>query len=37
VVLVVDEVCGVDVSKNPGGEITWPKKSTAQICEEKQQ
>jgi hypothetical protein len=34
VVLVVDKVCGVEVSRNPGGEITWPKKSAERICEE---
>jgi hypothetical protein len=34
VVLVVDKVCGVEVSRNPKGEITWPKKSAEQICEE---
>jgi hypothetical protein len=35
VVLVIDKVCGVEVSKNPDGQITWPKKSEAQICEER--
>jgi hypothetical protein len=34
VVLVVARVCGVEVSRNPGGEITWPKKSAERICEE---
>jgi len=30
----VDEVCGFQVLKNARGEITWPKKTEAQICEE---
>jgi hypothetical protein len=34
VVLLVDRVCGVEVSKNLDDEITWPKKSVTQICEE---
>jgi hypothetical protein len=34
VVLVIAQVCGAEVSKNLNDEITWPKKSTAQICEE---
>jgi hypothetical protein len=35
VVLVIVRVCGVEVSKNLDDEITWPKKSAAQICEER--
>ncbi|MDR0477086.1 MAG: WG repeat-containing protein [Desulfobulbaceae bacterium] len=34
VIVSVDTVCGVEVLKNGQGEITWPKKTSAQICEE---
>ncbi|MDR2790902.1 MAG: WG repeat-containing protein [Campylobacteraceae bacterium] len=33
-VFLTDTICGVDVLKNPQGEITYPKKSAEEICAE---
>jgi hypothetical protein len=32
-VVVVEWVCGTEVLKNAKGDILWPQKSIAQICE----